>query len=381
MACGGDTDAASARTADEPARAADGPVQVRLVSDDPAVRQRLTPPQILGYYPAGLGEREAFTRRVTLSDEAREAGTSHVNVGFLRPPRMDQGINIAVTDWIDRPESGPARESSELVTGERLSPYKAGEVSDVRTLEGGVGQSYVMEDGMATLHVLLAERFAVILRADEPTTTAEDLWAAYDASGIARIAGAGVYGDATPEPPDWAAEPIAEWSPPEAEPDTPTEPAASSTPLASCDVLLPVEEVRRVCAIPELRAKSTPFEQEGKNCNRVYNRVRELSGLTFIVSRFSNEGVARSAQQASMDFEDQLDRRDVAGLGDAATRVTQDFPDLRDQTHYLTVASGVDLIEFRTGNLSVERGQQVCTLDQIETLAQGVVARLEAGSP
>jgi len=294
---------------------------------------------------------------------------------------MDAQVGIEVTDWIDTP-GGPGREGSKAETGEYIDTYGLGEVSEARTLDGGIGRSFSQDNGPPSLYVLLANRFTVVLRADDPAMSVDDLWAVYDASSLGRLAGAGVYGEpGGPAPPAWAADRIAEWetTAPETTPASPPETTASSTPLASCDVLLPVAEVRRVCEIPELKADVGSFETEGENCNRTYNRGREISGLIFLVSHYASETVASSAQRASMDFENQLDRRDVAGLGDAATRVVHDLGDL--QNHILTVASGVDLLEFKSGDYNVERGQQVCTLYQMETLARGVVERLATSTP
>lgn len=377
-ACGGDSDVVSAAPASPSATEASGPLVVRVVDNDPAVRQRLSPPEILGYFPAMLGDREPSSRSIRLSDEERESGTSHADVRYRRPPRMDATIEVAVTDHVDNPD-GPGPEAE---TGQRIDIYGLGTVSDARTLEGGLGRSYQPDDGPPSLHILLADRFTVVLRADDPAMSVDDLWAVYNASGLERLAGADVYGaPGGPAPPEWAADPIAQW---EASfvaeaPAPPPSQTASATPLASCDEILPVAEVRRVCGIPELKVDVGSFETEGTNCNRTYNRGREISGLIFLVSHYSNESLARSAQQASMNFDSQLNRRDVAGLGDAATRVVHDLDG--EQKHILSVATGVDLLEFKSGDYDVEPRQQVCTLDQMETLARGVVERLAASSP
>ncbi|OZC02359.1 hypothetical protein [Rubricoccus marinus] len=378
LACGGDP--APGDSAAVTASSASGPVEVRLVSDDPAVRQRLTPPQLLAYYPAELGGREPNLRSIGLNDSESESeySYSYANVRYRMPPTMDQEVEFSVYDYVDNPSS-LERHRRAVMTGEGLSISTTGEVSEARTLEGGVGRSYTPSSGAPEAYILLADRFHVIVRAQDPEMTVEDVWGLFDASGLSRLAGAGVYGEPDPlEPPAWASGAIAEWRENVAEAEATPAPQAAPevTPLADCDVILPLAEVERVCGVTGLRVKSTPFETEGQNCNRTYNRQGQSGGLILLVSHFSNERTALAAQSASMNFADQRSRRDISGLGDAATRVIHDLSPLENQNSILTVASGVDMVELKSADYSYEPRQQVCNLDQMETIARGVVSRL-----
>ncbi len=211
--------------------------------------------------------------------------------------------------------------------------------------------------------------FVTPSRPGEPTL--DDLWTFYESSGLARLADGPVYADAAPaEMPAWASEDG------EDAPTTAAPPAAVAA-LPACDDVLPLAEVERVCNVSGLRVYPTPFLEEGPTgCNREYSFPRNLSGLVFIVSRYADASTALSAQRLSGDIESPLGLRDVPGLGDAATRYVQESAAARTATRVLSFAAGSDLVELKSTVLPDEPGAEVCTLDQMETLARGVADRL-----
>ncbi|MEP0548146.1 MAG: hypothetical protein ABJF88_14515 [Rhodothermales bacterium] len=377
-ACGGDAappDSAPASAAS--ASGASGPIEVRLVADDPTVRQRLSPAALLAYFPAELDAREPTVRSNFLHDVAGDVGMSLVRVLY-----RDYGdpasavVQVEVSDLVDEPDS---RDRARVEEGQDIDTYGTGEVGDLRTLDGGVGRDYAPEGGgFPQLYVLLADRFFVTFRAESPDMKPDALWELYDASGLARLAGAPVYGEAgATEVPTWAASAVAEWqeTAPAAAP-TP-EPVAVATPLPPCDEVLPVAEVERVCRVSGIRVYPSAFSEEGAaSCNRKYAVPGNLSGFDFIVSRYGDAARARAGQRVASDIENPRDLRAVSGLGDAATRYVQDSEAARTSTRVLAVASGVDLVEMKSTVLPDEPGAEVCTLDQLETLARGVAERL-----
>ena len=142
-------------------------------------------------------------------------------------------------------------------------------------------------------------------------------------------------------------------------------------------MVLPLEEVERVCGVSGVRMYPTPFVDEGATaCNRKVAVPGNLSGLVFIVSRFSDAATARSGQGVASESEVATERRDVPGLGDAATRYVRDSEAGRTSTRVLAVAAGLDLIEMKSTVMPDEPDAEVCSLDQLETLARGVVERL-----
>ncbi len=379
-ACGGDAAPSDgAPTSVASAAGTSGPVETRLVADDPAVRQRLSPAELLSYFPAALGSREPVVRSKSLHDAAGDIGVSAVRVLYRDySDNFSAVIQIDVADLVDEPDS---RDRTSVEDGRDIDPYGTGEVSDLRTLEGGVGRDYAPEGGgFPQLYILLADRFFVTFRAESRDMEPDALWELYDASGLARLAGAPVHGEAgAPEVPAWATSAVAEWedAAATAEAATTPEPVAERSPLPSCDEVLPVAEVERVCSVSGVRVYPSAFSEEGAtSCNRKYAIPGNLSGFNFIISRYDDAARARAGQRVASDIENPRDLREVTGLGDAATRYVQDSEAARTSTRVLAVASGVDLVEMKSTVMSDEPGAEVCTLDQLEALARGVAERL-----
>lgn len=378
-ACGGEgSSSTSAPLSGYDASSADAPIEVRLVADDPLVRERLSPAELLAYFPAALGSREPVVRPNFLHDERGAGGVSLVRVLYRDYDDPASAlIQIEVSDLVDEPGS---RERARVTEGQDLDSYGAGKGSDLRTLEGGVGRDYVpQEGGFPQLYVLLADRFLITFRAESPDMRPDALWALYDASSLARLAGAPVHGEASVgQVPAWAASAVATWE--EANATEAAEaplPVAEMRPLPACDDVLPVAEVERVCQATGLRLYPSPFAPEGAaSCNRKYAIPGNLSGLDFIVSRYGDAARARAGQRAASDIEKPLGLREVAGLGDAATRYVRESAAAGTRTGVLAVAAGVDLIEMKSTTMPDEPGAEVCTLDQLEVLARGVATRL-----
>ena len=365
-----------ATPAESTARAS--PVEVRLVADDPAVRQRLTPSELLGYFPEALGDLEPNIGRRALYDDAADASRSRASVRYTRPTPPREQIEIAAEDYVDDPE-GLARERPKIADGTDIDTYGTGEVSDRREIDGGAGRSFVGIGGAAPeLFILLADRFFVTVRAERRDMTVDELWAIYDASGVGRLAGAPTRGGAgIPAVPAWATDAVAEWESTTEAPTSPPAPVAAARPLLPCDDVLPLAEVERTCGVSGARVYPTAFMDEGPAaCNRKYAVPRNLSGLVFIVSRFGDAATARQAQRVASESEYATQRRDVAGLGDAATRYVRDSEAQRTTTGVLAVAVGTDLVEMKTTTMPDEPDAEVCTLDQLEALAHIVAGRL-----
>ena len=355
-----------------------GPVQVNLVTDNPDVRQRLTPPQLLSYFPDHMGDREAQVGARYLKDGADEnSGSSHAIVLYRDWNDPSSAvIEVMVADFVDDPASRDYQKSI-VEEGEGLNSYGGGAMGPLQRLDdGAIARTNMASGDTPYLYLMLADRFFVQINTATPTENVDtdDLWAMYEESGLAALAGAPVYADAgEPDVPAWATEAVSEWEP---TPAAASEPAPAVEPLASCDVLLPVAEVERVCGMSGLQVFPTDFETEGTNCNRKYGQPGQQSGLLLLVSRYSDASQAQGGLRVAIDTENQRDRRDVSGLGDAAVRFTHDLETLGYNNHLLTVAQQGDLIEMKSGAFQDEPGQQVCSLDQMETLAGGLTERL-----
>ncbi len=378
-ACGGDASSStSAPSSEANVSTAGGPVEVRIVADDPLVRERLSPAELLSYFPAALGAREPVVRSNFLHDAAGDRGVSLVRVLYRDySDNFSPVIQIEVSDLVDEPDS---RDRARVEDGRDIDTYGTGEVSDLRTLEGGVGRDYTPQGGgFPELYVLLADRFLVTLRAESRDMTTDALWELYDASGLARLAGAPVHGEAgVPEMAAWATSAVAEWEQVAAAAAAATpEPVAQSPALPPCDEVLSVAEVERVCRVSGVRVYPSAFVEEGAaSCNRKYAIPGNLSGLNLIVSRYDDAARARAGQRVASDIENPRDLREVSGLGDAATRYVQQSEAARTSTRVLAVAAGADLVEMKSTVMPEEPDAEVCTLDQLEVLARGVAERL-----
>ena len=381
VACGDETSGtdASASAASPPASTS-GPVPVNLVTDNPDVRQRLTPPHLLAYFPDRMGDREAQVGARYLKDAADAAGSSHAIVRYRDWGSNDPSvavIEVMVADFVDDPASRDYQKSI-VEDGEGLNTYGGGELGPLQRLDdGAIARTNTASGDTPYLYLMLADRFFIQINTATPTESVDtdDLWAMYEASNLPALAGAPVYADAgEPDVPAWAAKAVSEWEPaPALASETPPEPAA---PLASCDVLLPVAEVERVCGMSGLQVFPTSFEAEGTNCNRKYGQPGKQSGLLLLISRYGDASQAQGGLRVATDTENQRDRRDVSGLGDAAVRFTHNLETLGYNNHILTVAQQGDLVEMKSGEFQDEPGQQVCSLDQMETLASGLTERL-----
>lgn len=137
-----------------------------------------------------------------------------------------------------------------------------------------------------------------------------------------------------------------------------------------CDDLLPVERVRSYCGIDGVEVNVTSFEQQ-KNCNRQYSHPDNFGGLTFIVTQYSQDGMAVQAVQTKLNDND-LDSENVADLGEAASMVTV------DEDLFLSVAHQNYLIELRSseGMGPAETAAVCLDKDQLGTLANDVIANL-----
>ncbi len=137
-----------------------------------------------------------------------------------------------------------------------------------------------------------------------------------------------------------------------------------------CDDLLPVDRVRSYCGIDGVEVNVTSFEQQ-KNCNRQYSHPDNFGGLTFIVTQYSDDGIAVQAVQTKLNDED-LDSETIADLGEVASMVTV------DEALFLSVAYQNYLIELRSSEgMGPAETASVC-LDkkQLGTLANNVIAKL-----
>ncbi len=376
LACGSDTSPGDSAT--ESARSI-APIQVNLVSDDPAVRQRLSPPQLLAYVPARIGTREPRPGSVRLDDEGEATGWASVTARYSN--NGSSTVQVVVTDLIDDPVTRDYQISF-VAEAKHMDTNETGEIGDLQTFDGGMARTYTMEGGETFLYVMLADRFTITLGGDrnDASVTTDALWEMYQASDLPSLAGAPVYAEAeTPEVHEWAAVAVSEWeaqAPSEGDPVVEA-PAPAVAALPACDTVLPLAEVERVCRVSGLRLVPNPFSDEGATgCNRKYAVPGNMSGLVFIVSRYSDTRTSLAAQGVTSDFDSPLDLRSVPGLGDAATRFVQELPEARMSTRVLSVAANTDLIEFKSTVMPDESGAEVCTLDQMETLARGVVERL-----
>lgn len=360
VACGGDASPSTAASA-----------STSSVSNDD--RRALTPAQLASRFPTDVEGRRASLNRITDSDT-----WSGVLADYTDPADPGRSILVEVRDLIDEPNQ---LQEGRRRAGEPAVQYDEGYGADHienRVLDDGTLAEEIetTEDSgrrYASLFLVVGDRFTVHIvpgrtrnRTAEPSL--DDLWSFYEASGVARLADAPVYADAAPaELPAWASEDVPVTAPP---------PAAVAA-LPACDDVLPLAEVERVCRVSGLRVTPTPFLEEGlTSCNRKYSFPRNLIGLVFIVSRFGDEATARSAQGVASDIESPQDLRYVPGLGDAATRYVQEGASSRTTTRVLAVAVGVDLVEMKSTVMADEPDAEVCTLDQMETLARGVAERL-----
>lgn len=352
-------------------------VSVAVAQDAPAGdRRALSAAQLAAYVPAEFdGLRASFSdpRHVK---EYRDEWTG-VNVTYTDPDDPSRTLGVSVRDLIDKPTM--LAESRRTAT-EPSYAFQQGtgpDREDHRVLDDGTlveETEYVSSSGraQATLFLVVGDRFEVSLAPSgtrgQPSIA--DLWAFYEASGLARLADAPVYADAAPaEMPAWASG--------EAEPPSAPAPSAPVAALPACDDVLPLAEVERVCGVSGIRLTPTAFVEEGPTaCNRKYGVPRNLSGLYFIVSRYADAARARAGQRLSGDIEHPVGLRDVPGLGDAASRHVQNSEAGRTSDRVLSVAAGTDLIEMKSVVMPDEPDAEVCTLDQLETLARGVVARL-----
>jgi hypothetical protein len=375
-ACGGDAvQSDSATNPMERASATAGPVEVRLVADDPALRQRLSPAELLSYFPTALDAREPIVRSKFLSDAAGARGGSGVRVLYRNySDKLSAIIQVDVADLVDQPDS----QDRAMVEDGRYIDQRTGELSELRTIDGGVGRDYAPEGGgFPKLYILLADRFFVSFSAESRDMQPDALWDFYQSSGIARMAGAPVHGEAgVLETPTWASSAVAEWKQTAAEAPATPQPVAAIAPLPACDLVLPVAEVERVCRVSGVRVYPSAFADEGPaSCNRKYAIPGNLSGLNFIVSRYGDATRARAGQRVASETRNPSDLRAVPGLGDAATRYVRE-PLGRTTARVLNVAAGADLIEMKSLLMSEEADAEVCTLDQLEVLARGVTERL-----
>lgn len=360
-----------------------GPVEARLVADDSAVRQRLTPAQLLTYFPPTVGAREPNLDGRYLHDTPGEVGSSVVNVRYIAYAGGTSSLlELGASDLIDDPEF-LARERATVEDGEGLDPYGTGTIEPSRAVTNGIGRAFTTDGGMPYVYIVLADRFAVKLRADDRDgdVTTDDLWELYEASGLARLAGAPTYEDmGAPDVPAWAADAVAEWEAEAAaeweaeavaEVAASPEPEVSRAPLMPCDVLLSASEVERVCGVSTVRVAPTFFEQEGENCSRYYKRGEgPSSGLVFLVSTFPDAATASRAYHVSIDVDNREGVRELDGLGGSSYK--------HYDNHIASFARGNVLVEMKASDNPLDQpGRKLCLdFDHLATLARGIADRL-----
>ena len=367
-----------------------GPVEVRLVADDPAVQQRLSPPQLLTFFPDALGALQAAVGARTLKDSRMDdgRGSSSATVRYRDDADRNAGeISVYVSDFVDDPMSGDFfREQVEDARG--LDPYRSGTTEPLREIAGGLDRGYTADGWDVYLHLYLADRFGVTISKSGGTNqtsrlTPDDLRALYRQSGLARLAGAPTSGElGAPDVPAWAARAVREWEAAEAEAGRATpEPVAEALPLPACDALLPAAEVARLCGIPGgARAVPTDFEQEGENCNRFYKASTGPSeSLAFIATRYSRDETARQAARVADDRDaSTVEHARLPDLGSGGVRLHKRGDALGDR-YTVAFSERNVLVEVNANPAPYETNDlPVCaSLDQLEAIARQVAARLQ----
>jgi hypothetical protein len=138
----------------------------------------------------------------------------------------------------------------------------------------------------------------------------------------------------------------------------------------ACGELLPVERVQSFCGIDGVEVNITSFEQQ-KNCNRLYAHPDNFGGLTFIVTQYSDAGMATRAVETKLNDND-LDSESISNLGEAASIVTI------DEALFLSVAHQNYLIELRSseGMGPAETASVCLDKEKLNILANDVIAQL-----
>ncbi len=342
---------------------------------DASERRALSAAQLAAYFPSDVeGRRPTNQDPRTIHEYAND--WSGVSAIYIDPGDPSRTTGAWVRDYADKPTMLTEARTRATEPSWAFQQGTGPDREDHRVLDDGTlveETEEVRSNGrlVTGLYLIVGDRFEVTLQPIGPRAepTIADLWAFYEASGLARLADAPVYADAAPaEMPAWAS----------GRAEAPA--AASSAPVAAlpaCDDVLPLAEVERVCGVSGLRMTPTAFVDEGATaCNRKYGVPRNLSGLYVILSRYPDAARARAGQRLSGDIERPVDLRNVPGLGDAASRHLQISDAARTTDRVLSVAAGTDLIEMKSVVMPDEPDAEVCSLDQMETLARGVVARL-----
>lgn len=362
LACGGDAASESDAT------------PARTVSD--SERQRLTTNQLAALLSARVGRYTLLTETAVLNDESTAYGEVFSSVGAQYSTGDGRSLAVYIADYADAPGLvDRERTSLESDPTERVSSPL--ESFENRREGDALIQEQVFEDGMGGLGALVADRFMVSvgMTSSRAGQTMEDIRAFWQESGLAEIGSAPLYADAGPDsPPAWMAQGAAEGmaDPEPAVEDTP----APNEPLASCDAILPVAEVERICSVAGLRVFPTDFETEGENCNRKYVVPGNLAGLILLVSRYESSAPARGAVGTMNGGEYSVEHARIADLGDGGVRWRDDYANL-DDAYTIAFSVGPVLAEL-TSHASNFGEPTVCAaLAPLETLARGVAGRLD----